>query len=34
MGVWGMHTGGNREYATSILHKITLFIQVENCDNC
>ena len=24
-GVWGMHTGGNPEYATAIVPKITLF---------
>ena len=23
-GVWGMHTGGNPEYAPSMIHKITL----------
>ena len=28
-----MHTGGNPESATAIVHKITLFIQVENCNN-
>ena len=28
-----MQTGGNPECATAIVHKITLFIQVENCDN-
>ena len=28
-----MHSGGNPEYGTAMVHKITLFIQVENCDN-
>ena len=32
-GVWGMHTGGNPESATAIVHKIILFLQFENCDN-
>ena len=35
-GVWGMHTEGNPEYATAIIHKITLFklkivIIVKHC---
>ena len=35
-GVWGMHTGGNPEYATAMIHKITLFklkivIIVKDC---
>ena len=25
--------GGNREYAPAIVHKITLFMQIKNCDN-
>ena len=29
-----MQTGGNPQSATAIIHKITLFIKVENCDNC
>ena len=32
-GVWGMHTEGNPEYATAIVHKIILFLKFENCDN-
>ena len=29
-----MQTWGNPQSATAIVYKITLFIEVENCDNC
>ena len=31
-GSMGMHPRPNPQCATAIVHKITLFIQVENCD--